>query len=168
MHRITIAVRALLLTALAPSCADAVTLVLQRTYLGEVALDAAGQAPVTTVVPREAAWRSIPGDAARRARDVPVHPRVSGRPGPLLHRARAGPPRCRRSSIARTDSDRRSSSTAHNSSDIAPSKPSSNQRVVSLGVAIPRAVRDLVSTYHVYLQGLMLQDSIIAEVAHFW
>jgi hypothetical protein len=34
--------------------------------------------------------------------------------------------------------------------------------------AIPRAVFDLASGYHLYTQGLMLQDSIFAEVAHFW
>ena len=35
-------------------------------------------------------------------------------------------------------------------------------------VAIPRTVLDLAPGYHVYTQGLMLKDSIIAEVAHFW
>jgi FkbM family methyltransferase len=35
-------------------------------------------------------------------------------------------------------------------------------------VAIPRAVLALAPGYHVYTQGLMLQGSIIAEVAHFW
>ena len=35
-------------------------------------------------------------------------------------------------------------------------------------VAIPRAVLDLAPGYHVYTQGLMMKDSIIAEVSHFW
>ena len=35
-------------------------------------------------------------------------------------------------------------------------------------IAIPRAVLDLAPGYHVYTQGLMRPDSIIAEVAHFW
>ena len=35
-------------------------------------------------------------------------------------------------------------------------------------VAIPRAVLDLAPGYHVYTQGLMMEGSIIAEVAHFW
>ena len=35
-------------------------------------------------------------------------------------------------------------------------------------VAIPRAVLNLVPSYHVYLQGKMPKGSIVAEVAHFW